>query len=334
MVFWAGSMRKIKSWLEAIGWQDHKIEVASADASFRRYFRLKDGDKSFILMDSSLEKESLSPFIDVTKRLLHAGVKAPEIIEENLDDGYLIIEDLGNVHYLNILNETNYQTLYGKAIDTIITMQESDASSLPMYDKTFLRFEMDLMQEWFLEKYLDQNLCDKTKEMIDRTLDRIADEVLFQPQGYFVHRDYHSRNMLLTPENELGLIDYQDAMSGAVTYDLVSLLKDCYIYYEPHEMEALALQFRDKKALDVDDATFIRWFDFMGMQRHIKVLGIFARLYLRDDKEGYLKDLPLVLRYVLEAGEKYEETRELTALLKEVKLPLFSPKGEALVRGI
>ena len=127
--------------------------------------------------------------------------------------------------------------------------------------------------------------------------------------------------MLLTPEGRLGLIDYQDAMNGALTYDLVSLLKDCYIRFEREDIETLALGFRDKKGLEVDDATFLRWFDFMGMQRHIKVLGIFARLYLRDGKTGYLKDLPLTLRYTVEAAERYPETRELAALLKRVRLP-------------
>ncbi|MEA3374384.1 MAG: phosphotransferase [Campylobacterota bacterium] len=321
MAYWVAFMHKIKAWLEAIGWRDYNVEIASEDASFRRYFRLQHSDKNYILMDSSLEKESLTPFLDVTGRLLASGVNAPNIIEQNLDDGFLIIEDFGSVHYLDILDESNYKDLYIKAIKTIVNMQASDARGLPIYDKAFLRFEMELMQEWFLEKYLKLSLSDEQKKLIDETLDSIADVVLSQPQNLFVHRDYHSRNMLLTPADQLGVIDYQDAMSGALTYDLVSLLKDCYITHERSEIEKLALQFRNLKRLDVDDATFLRWFDFMGLQRHIKVLGVFARLYLRDGKDGYLNDLPLTLKYVLEAGERYEETRELTALLKGIKLP-------------
>lgn len=314
-------MNKIEVWLKEIGWQDHEIEIASADASFRQYYRLNKAGKTSILMDSSLEKDSLPPFIDVTNRLLVAGVKAPAILEQNVEEGFLIIEDFGNTHYLNILDEDNYQVLYLKAMQEIVKMQEADASALPLYDNAFLHFEMGLMQEWFLQKYLDMSLDGETEQMLTSALDTISDVVLSQPQDLFVHRDYHSRNIMLTPKEEIGVIDYQDAMSGAVTYDLVSLLKDCYIEYDSKAIERLALQFRDLKKLDVDDATFIRWFDFMGLQRHIKVLGVFSRLYLRDGKDGYLQDIPLTLKYVVETAEKYEETQELSKLLGSIRLP-------------
>jgi len=314
-------MNEIEAWLKEIGWQDHEIEIASADASFRQYFRLIQAGKTFILMDSSLEKESLPPFIDVTNRLLDTGVKAPAILEQNVSEGFLIIEDFGNIHYLNVLDENNYQALYLKAMQEIVKMQEADASGLPLYDKAFLHFEMGLMQEWFLESYLDMSLDDEVKQMLTTALDTISDVVLSQPQDLFVHRDYHSRNIMLTPKEEIGVIDYQDAMSGAITYDLVSLLKDCYIEFDTKEIERLALQFRDLKKLDVDDATFIKWFDFMGLQRHIKVLGVFSRLYLRDGKDGYLKDIPLTLKYAVETAEKYEQTRELSRLLGNIRLP-------------
>ncbi len=314
-------MDKITAWMQETGWGDWQIERASEDASFRCYFRLSKDGATAILMDASLEKEALKPFLDVTHRLLNAGVYAPKIFEESPELGYLIIEDFGSTHYLDLLDETNFQSLYEKAIDEIVTMQQADPEGLPLYDKAFLRFEMELMNEWFLGKYLDLELTPGQHAMVDRTLEAIADTVLEQPQGLFVHRDYHSRNMLLVPDGRLGVIDYQDAMNGALTYDLVSLLKDCYIRFERKEIEALALAFRDKKGLDVDNETFLRWFDFMGLQRHIKVLGVFARLFLRDGKNGYLKDLPLTLQYAVEAAERYEATRELAELLKEVKLP-------------
>ena len=319
--FWGVYMNKIREWLKEIGWTGYKIETASADASFRQYFRLLKDDSSYILMDSSLEKESLAPFINVTNILLAAGVKAPEIFEKDLEKGYLIIEDFGSVHYLNVLNRNNYKTLYNRAIDEIVKMQTADASSLPLYDRDFLHFEMDLMKEWFFKKYLKMELGDRENGVIEKALAAISDVVLSQPQGLFVHRDYHSRNIMLTPNGDLGMIDYQDAMNGPMTYDLVSLLKDCYIRFEPEEIERLALSFRDKKGIGADDATFLKWFDFMGMQRHIKVLGIFARLYLRDGKSGYLDDLPLTLHYTLEAAKKYEETRSLAELLQKVRLP-------------
>ena len=312
-------MQRIKEWLQETSYKDYEITIASADASFRQYFRLTKDDKTVLLMDSSLEKDSLAPFIDVTSRLLNAGVKAPQILEQNLDDGFLIIEDFGNTHLLNILNENNFKELYLNAIDEIIKMQNATTKDLPLYDKKFLHFEMDLMKDWYLEKKLNITLDEKQKETIESSLNAISDIVLSQPQGVFVHRDYHSRNIMLTQTDVIGVIDYQDAMQGAITYDLVSLLKDCYIEFEREEIEKLALAFRDKKGINASDEEFIKWFDFMGLQRHIKVLGIFSRLHLRDAKDGYLKDIPLTLKYTIEAAFRYEETKELAKLLTEVQ---------------
>ncbi len=312
-------MDKIKAWLEKTPYKNYEISVASADASFRKYYRLSNEGKTFLLMDSSLEKDSLAPFIDITSRLLKAGLKAPKILEQNLEDGFLIIEDFGNTHYLNVLDAKNFKELYSKAIDTIITMQKADTKDLPLYDKAFLHFEMDLMKEWYLEKNLALVLNEFQIKLIAKSLDAISDIVLSQPQDVFVHRDFHSRNIMITSQNEIGLIDYQDAMSGAIAYDLVSLLKDCYISYEREEILKLVLEFRDKKGLDIDDETFIKWFDFMGLQRHIKVLGIFSRLYLRDKKDGYLKDIPLTLKYTIDTATLYDETKELAKFLKEVQ---------------
>ena len=310
-------MKKIKEWLATTPYKEYEISIASADASFRKYYRLKKEDKSFLLMDSSLEKESLTPFLDVTQRLLNAAVQVPQIYEQNLSLGYLVIEDFGDTHLLSQLNAANFSILYKKAIDEIIKMQDADASGLPLYDKAFLHFEMDLMQEWYLEKKLGLTLTQTEKRVLADSLNSISNAVLKQPQGIFVHRDYHSRNIMLTSDNRLGIIDYQDAMSGAVSYDLVSLLKDCYIAFEREEIEKLALYFRDKKVLRVSDAEFLRWFDFMGLQRHIKVIGIFSRLHLRDGKDGYLKDIPLTLRYVIDTAKRYEETQTLALFLEE-----------------
>ena len=177
------------------------------------------------------------------------------------------------------------------------------------------------MQEWFLEQYVDLDLSGDEKMASQEALDYISDEVLKQPQGYFVHRDFHSRNIMVREDGVLGVIDYQDAMRGSITYDLVSLLRDLYIELPYELVEQLVLAFRDIVAADVDDETFVRWFDFMGLQRHIKVLGIFARLYLRDGKDGYLHDLPLTLKYTIETAEKYDETKPLADLLKKVVHP-------------
>jgi len=311
-------MQKILEYLKTTPYKTYTITVASADASFRKYYRLTQGDKSLLLMDSSLEKESLAPFLDVTKRLAHAEVNVPEIYEQDLEKGYLIIEDFGNTHLLSQLIQENFKTLYKKAIDEIVKMQKADADGLPLYDKAFLHFEMDLMREWYLEKKLGISLTQAESETLESTLNTISDTVLTQPQNIFVHRDYHSRNIMVQEDGELGIIDYQDAMNGAITYDLVSLLKDCYISFDREAILELVLYFRDQVAPEVSDNEFIKWFDFMGMQRHIKVLGIFSRLHLRDGKEGYLKDIPLTLRYTLDAAQRYDETQELAKLLKKL----------------
>ncbi len=314
-------MQKIKAWLERTNYKDFEIDIASADASFRQYFRLSEAGESYILMDSSREKESLAPFVDVTRRLLDVDVRAPRILAENIDDGFLVLDDFGNTNYLDVLNDQNFNILYTKAMDEIVKMQKGDTAGLPLYDKAFLHFEMDLMKRWFLEQYVKLPLSSDDEKIIEDALDAISEVVLTQPQDVFVHRDYHSRNIMLTPEDEIGVIDYQDAMNGAITYDLVSLLKDLYIEYPKDEVRALALQFRDMLGIEAEDKTFIKWFDFMGLQRHIKVLGIFARLYLRDGKDGYLKDLPLTLKYTIETAEQYDETKALADLLRKVVLP-------------
>ncbi len=310
-------MDKLLSWIQTTPYADFTLTMVSADASFRKYYRLTKETQSVIVMDSSLELDSLTPFLDVTSRLLNAGVKAPQILEKNEKNGYLILEDFGDLQLLDALNSSSFKTHYKKAIDEILKMQNTDTANLPLYDKEFLHFEMDLMQEWYLEKKLSLSLNAEQKELINTTLNTISNIVLEQAQDVFVHRDFHSRNIMLTPKGEIGVIDYQDAMNGAITYDLVSLLKDCYIAFDRADIEELALYFRDKKGLKVSDELFLKWFDFMGLQRHIKVLGIFSRLHLRDDKDGYLKDIPLVLKYTIDTALRYEETKKFTLLLQQ-----------------
>jgi aminoglycoside/choline kinase family phosphotransferase len=327
-------MHKVKAWLAKTQFSDWELEVASEDASFRRYFRLICGSDTCIVMDASLEKASLRPFLEVTTRLHESGVKAPQVYLEDIESGFLVLEDFGSRPLLGALSEANFEALYLDAIDEIVKMQRADAEGLPVYDKAFLHFEMDLMKTWFLEKYLGWTLSPVENAVLEKVLDTISETVLSQPQGRFVHRDFHSRNIMVTPSGETGVIDYQDAMNGAVTYDLVSLLKDCYVRFAPEKINALALEFRDRAGIEANDAAFLKWFDFMGLQRHIKVLGVFSRLWLRDKKAGYLGDLPLTLRYTIEAANRYEETKPLAQMLEKVKLPPFSPNGEAAVRRI
>jgi len=311
-------MDKIKQFLQTTSFSTYKLSLASADASFRKYYRLSQGKKSYILMDSSLERESLTPFIDITYRLQSANIKVPHIYEKNIHNGFLILEDFGDKNLLDVLNSKNFKHYYTNAIEIIIEMQNSSTQKLPLYDEDFLHFEMQLMQEWYIEGILDYTLSQEELLSLKKSLKKIVQVVLTQPQSLFVHRDFHSRNIMLTPDNSLAIIDYQDAMSGALTYDLVSLLKDCYIKFPRQDIEKLALLFRDKKGLNVDDKEFLKWFDFMGLQRHIKVLGIFSRLSLRDKKDDYLKDIPLVLEYILESTPRYAETQAIANILQKV----------------
>lgn len=307
---------QLKEILRDTPFEDYSIEVASADASFRSYYRLQAQDNSYILMDASLEKESLKPFLKVTEKLQNVNVKAPQIFHKDLQNGYLVLEDFGDTNLLDTLNQNNFQKLYKQAIDEIVKMQQADSADLPLYDKEFLHFEMDLMREWYLEKKHSHLLSESQEKMLTQSLDQISELVLSQPQNVFVHRDFHSRNIMVKSDGTLGIIDYQDGMNGAITYDLVSLLKDCYISFDRKAIEELVLYFRDQLALDVADDIFIKWFDFMGLQRHIKVLGIFSRLHLRDNKDGYLKDIPLTLSYVIDTASRYDETKELAEFLK------------------
>ena len=309
-------MQKIKSWLTDLGYRDYKIEVLGGDASFRRYYRVIDKDKSYILMDSTANKEVLYPFIDISVRLLKVKVEVPRIIAQNLEEGYLLLTDLGSQHLADVLNNMSVELLYMKAIEEILKIQKADTTNLEPYDREFLMFEMNLMQEWYLEQHLKRDLNQYEQKMLDDTLSLICDEVLSQPQNIFVHRDFHSRNIMMETGRKLVIIDYQDAKNGALTYDLVSLLKDVYVYFDPKQMENLALEFKRLKGVKVSDEQFIRWFDFTGLQRHLKILGIFARLEIRDKKSDYIDNIPQTLQYIDEVCQKYNELKPLGEFLK------------------
>ncbi len=348
-------LEKLSHWIHQEA-PNATIEVASADASFRRYFRVIDNTldnsgnnkhTSTIAMDAPPEQEDCTPFIDVTKRLRDAGVHAPQIIRQDLEQGFLLLEDFGNTPYLGVLNEQTADQLYGDALNALLKIQVANTDGLPEYDDAILQQEMQLMPEWFLKAHLKITPSTDQQKIIDRTLAVITASVLQQPQ-VFVHRDYHSRNLMFlgdikpikniqnsekeggglikTGKNNPGIIDYQDAILGPITYDLVSLLRDCYIRWPNEKIATWILNFK-QQAEDtelmhkVPDATFIQWFDYMGLQRHIKVLGIFARLNHRDGKTNYLDDLPLTLHYVMEVANKYPLTRPLVDLFNEWGIP-------------
>jgi len=314
-------MQQIEKWVESLGYRDYKIEVVSADASYRKYYRLILEDKTFIIMDSSMQVESIYPFIDVSVRMLKSNVQIPRVYSQNLEDGYLLLKDLGNTHLIDILNEMSYKLVYMKSISEIIKMQQADTTGLELYDDEFLSFEMGLMEEWFLERHHNIYLSSEEKQDLNKTLDMIKEVVLSQPQGYFVHRDFHSRNIMFAGRGKVWVIDYQDARIGGLTYDLASLLKDVYIKFDREKMLELVLEFKllkGRELSDVSDEQLIRWFDFTGLQRHIKILGIFARLKLRDNKPAYIKDIPMTLEYIYEMVELYPELEPLKRVLDKI----------------
>ncbi len=314
-------LTQLKQWLEQLSENTYTdLQPASADASFRQYFRVisnKD-NKTYIVMDAPPDKEDCRPFLQVTELIRHVGVNAPAIIAMDMQQGFLLLDDLGNKPYLDQLNEDNADALYIDAIDALVKMQNIDAI-LPRYDEQRLQTEIDLFETWYLNRHLGIQLSKTQKAFLGKVFKSLIKNALEQPQ-VFVHRDYHSRNLMQTEENNPGVIDYQDAVIGPITYDLVSLFKDCYIEWPRHRVELwLELYLaRITPARLIDKQTLVRWFDLMGVQRHLKVLGIFARLNYRDDKTQYLNDLPLTLKYVIDTCQHYDELKPLKHLLEEI----------------
>lgn len=298
-----------------------RIEPASADASFRSYWRvpLPDGGTR-VVMDAPPGREDVRPWLDIAERLHRAGVHAPRVFASEPEDGFLLLEDLGTATYLPALDEDSADQLYEQALDTVLRMQQhASVDGLPPYDDARLIDEMELMPTWFLERHLGVEIACEEWDVIELAFRRLADSALEQPR-VFVHRDFHSRNLLVTTADTPGVIDFQDAVRGPLTYDLVSLLRDCYIAWPIQRVDQWVESFRrrlvDAGITDADARTFRRWFDLMGLQRHIKVLGIFCRLCYRDGKPGYLGDLPLVWRYVHEVAALYPELEAFAGLMR------------------
>ena len=294
------------------------LEVASADASFRRYFRVQQDQLTWVAMDAPPEKETLIPFIDITERLLAQQVNAPSIFQRSLEQGFLLLSDLGSTPYLSKLNAETADSLYQDAFSALLKIQQADVDGLPSYDDALLQREMDLMRDWFFAEHLGITLSSEELEVLQNAFDYLKNNASEQPQ-VFVHRDYHSRNLMVTTDNNPGVIDYQDAVLGPICYDLVSLLRDCYIAWPEARVYGWVAEYQKcatEQGLmsEVSTDVFKKWFDFIGLQRHIKVLGIFARLNHRDGKAAYLKDLPLTLSYVITVAKRYPELSGLLSL--------------------
>jgi|TARA_B110000259_G_scaffold55437_1_gene65311 aminoglycoside/choline kinase family phosphotransferase len=316
--------RQLEQWLGVVLTEKaFTLSVASADASFRRYFRVHLQDKTLIAMDAPPEQESCTSFIDIAKLFLDCGLHVPEVIVQDMEQGFLLLSDLGNDTYLSQLNKDTVQPLYGDATNALINLQlASKPNVLPAYDAALLMREMQLFPEWYLAKHLNVNLDAAQQSVLDKTFTILTQNILSQTQVY-VHRDYHSRNLMVC-ENNPGILDFQDAVYGPITYDLVSLLKDAYISWEEADMMDWVVRYWDaaRKAgllVPSDFSEFYRNFEWMGAQRHIKVLGIFARLSHRDGKDAYLKDMPLVMDYLRRVCGRYLELRPMLKLLNTLE---------------
>jgi len=305
--------------------------LASADASFRRYFRVHNGVESFIVMDAPPLKGDCLSFIRVAGYLESMQLNAPRIIEADLEKGFLLLSDLGSEQYLARLKSAPEQagSLYGDAIDALLTLQRRGAAyqgSLPPYDETLLRFELSLFRDWLCGTHLELDFSADDEHRWQTCCDALVDNALSQPQ-VFVHRDYHSRNLMVMEQDNPGILDFQDAVEGPFTYDLVSLLKDCYISWPAGEVRQWALGYYQKLSAAtrelVDEQQFCRYFELMGVQRELKAAGIFCRLNHRDGKPAYLGDVPRTLNYIVELGSRYKELDFLVSLITEQVLPAW-----------
>ena len=317
--------QQITEWLHGrFPGETFTLAPASADASFRRYFRATfSSGATQVIMDAPPQHEDCHPFLHVAKLFEEAGAHVPHVYAQDLQQGFLLLSDLGNTTYLQALNTDTARELYGAATDALINIQlASRKNELPPYDEALLRRELNLFPEWYVAKHLGVTLSGKRQATLEECFRRILANNLAQPRVY-VHRDYHSRNLMVTEPNP-GILDFQDAVYGPITYDLASLFKDAYIKWEEAEIMDWMIRYWEKarKAglpVRADFGEFYRDYEWMGVQRHIKVLGIFARLYHRDGKDGYLKDMPLVMGYLRRACQRYIDLKPLLNLLDELE---------------
>jgi aminoglycoside/choline kinase family phosphotransferase len=298
------------------------LEPASSDASFRSYWRTQHAGTSWIVMDSPPAQEDPRPWLAMNARLAAAGLHVPVVQAHDLEQGFLLIEDLGTRLYLPALNDESADQLYHDAMDALLRMQSRmDYSDLPPFDHALLVRGLEVMPEWFLGRHLGHTPdCDEW-DVLEAAFDVVIHNALQQPRC-FVHRDFHSRNLLIVDDNNPGIIDFQGALAGPITYDLASLLRDAYITWPRARIEAWVESYRlrliDAGLIgdDIDRARFLRWFDLTGLHRHIRVLGQFYRLWYRDGKPGYLADVPRVYHYVVSVARSYPELGDFVALLE------------------
>jgi N-acetylmuramate 1-kinase len=327
----AERQKALEHWLQSTpGLASFTLQPMQGDASFRRYFRIKTASCSLVAMDAPPPRENCRPFVAIAKSLRALGLNAPDIMAADLAQGFLLITDFGDRTYLKALTPENADHLYGLALHALATLQgckEVNDYSVPPFTEALMRQEWAWHKEWFLGKLLGLTLSSTEEKQLGQCMDLIVDSALSQPQ-VFMHRDYHSANLMVTADENIALLDFQDAFIGPVTYDLVSLLRDCYIDWPPQQVQTWALLYRqqllDKGVLrDVDEQTFLQWFDWMGLQRHLKALFTFARKHVRDQQSQYLQSIPRTLHYLQSVSLRYTQMAALHDYLSQVVQPTF-----------
>lgn len=316
---------RLKRWVRGLDGLSDAVPVpASVDASFRRYYRVKNAH-SYIVMDSPTGREDSLRFVRVAGYLESMGLNCPAILEADFDEGFLLVTDLGDTQYLQALNKRpdDAERLYADAIGALVRLQEYGGAyqdKLPPYDETLLRFELSLFRDWLCDTHLNLEFSAGDEADWQSCCDLLVDNALSQPT-VFVHRDYHSRNLMVSATDNPGILDFQDALEGPCSYDLVSLLKDCYIRFTDDFVATHIADFMARRKLDMSPERFRRHFDLTGAQRHLKACGIFARLHHRDGKPNYLRDIPRTLGYVVDVAKVYDEFAFLASLIDRRVLP-------------
>jgi N-acetylmuramate 1-kinase len=341
-------LQALQNWLaQDLALKPERVEPASADASFRRYFRAwSAAGPSLIVMDAPPDKEDLGAYLKVSKLLEQCGMHVPHIHAASIEQGFALLEDLGATHMLTALDSgADPSKLYEQALDALANLQlrgEAASHQLPDYDEPVLQREMQLMPEWFCARHLGMELTADESRLLQDAFAFLVSEALSQPR-VFVHRDYHSRNLMVVDNLSPGVIDFQDALRGPVGYDLASILKDCYVDWPRERIESWVAGYREQLLREgqrgrmlagESQAQMLRWFDAIGLQRHIKVLGIFARLFWRDGKPGYLNDLPRTLEYVRDTAARYPELADFALLVEGSFAPMLAQANQrALAQG-
>lgn len=324
----------LNHWLSQTFGESLSPVLISGDASFRRYFRASFQGVDMVIMDTPVALIPIEPFVAVREAYANAGLPVPAIIAKDDEQGFMALEDFGDVQLLALLNSQSVRHWYPKALallPAIASVTQTQLGSLPDYDEAFVRRELGIFTEWLLGTHLQLTLTAEEDAILAAAFDMLTDNALAQPK-VGMHRDFHSRNLMVV-NNELKLLDFQDAVLGPVTYDAVSLLRDCYIRWSEDLVDDILVEFfvlAHEHGLvppDTDMVVFRRWFELMGLQRHIKAAGIFARLNHRDGKAGYLKDIPLTMHYIRDVAVRYKELGDFAQFIMGRVMPALEAKA-------